>query len=736
MKIMRSAGKPGDKNNRPAIDSDTQDTDDEYEIDIAPPPRPIANRPLSDFKKTETKAPKTAHTVYEIFENETNKKYYQKETSPEMGYLEAAATGAYRMLIPHHVMPAYAIYDEKKCIGVASEGIPNFKSLAVDRLKEMDLDYEYLGKTPEEQFEKIQILEGLDVKFRKIRKEIENEEETISQELEKLKDKRSEIEKQFLEERHELEKQYNAYKNVETFATNENGEPLMSSTIEANKLKRQLKNINLKQDIALNKNKIAVEDLELLQIDLTCKINRFYEKTYIKYKIKPDEFDRYRIVKGQANLLTVRWFYIEDDLHRNNCTKYGYGIDYDMSFWPLFNDFKNKGLADRAFRTPGAHHTIVTIEDILNFPNTEAFLPYFWPTSQTKSASISSTTGFFKAIQAQLGLPDNNYEIKDNELFKKLSTHPVFKYHKYLNMTKCILMSKNICRQNAEKHIPPDLVHTFNGKKDYLINHFVRMHESRVQAFKQALIQIPEFHEFFKKNHERIAEEFVQDLKEQGIKFTADEIVDATSFLEVKSTAANDPNSPESQIKKVSSTILLAIENQKRAWADKVKNSQVNYAQSLKTAQEKIAPYATPSEGYIGSLMNWSGMWGKTTPVITPTPEEKTTADKILKESLELPKFIEQNKNALGGNIYLAAIKKMYDGISSEVETLKKKAGTSEGKEKPKGIYEELLGLKKLLEKHLPNEMLPSVNDEEYQATEKLQPTTSKTYTAPRLVSA
>lgn len=712
---MISAGRPGIKNSDISVDTPTQDIDDDYETDIEPPPRPSANRPMSDFTKTETKAPKTSHTVYEIFENGTNKKHYFKETSPQMGYLEAAAVGAYRMLTPHHMMPAYAIYDEKKCVGVASEGIPNFKSLAVDPLEEIDLNYDYLGKTPEEQFKKIQVLEKIDAEFRKIKKDVDEKEAALDIELKKNENERLAIETEFKQKRAHLEKEINAFKNRESFAVNQNGEPLISATIEARKIKKSLRKINSEESNLLNKNKTKNEILKFKQINLGSKIKRFDEITYHKYKIKPDEFDRYRMIKGLSNALTPRYFYVEDDFHRNNFNKFGLNYDCDMSFWNLFNDFKDKGIADRVFRPPGPHHLIVTIEDILNFPNTEAFLPYYWPTSQTKASSISSTTGFFKTLQAQLGLPNNNYEIKDNELFKKLSTHPVFKYHKYVNLTKCILMTKNICRQNAEKHIPPDIMHTFNGKKDYLINHFVRMHESRVQAFKQALIQIPEFQEFFKENHERIAEEFLEDLKDQGIKYTADEINDAC--VEMKTALATDINSPETEIKKVSNTILLAFENQKKSWADKVKDSSANYTQSMKTVQQKLAPYAPPSEGYLGSILNWSGMWGKTTTV--SSPEDKTSAEKILQESLALPNFIEQNKNAMGSNIYLAAMRKMYDNISSEVETLKKKAASSETKEEPKGIYNDLISLKLLLEKHLPNDMLPGVNDEEYQAPEK-----------------
>ncbi len=516
-----------------------------------------------------------------------------------------------------------------------------------------------------------------------------------------MEEKRKQIEKEISDKRKEIEKQFNAFNDSETFVIVEEGVPSTNADDEARRLQKELKKHNLKTQKLLNEFDEKKQQLELKQINLVRKKNKFFENTYIKHKIAPEDFNKYRIIKGLSNALTPRWIYIEDDFHRNNFNKYGLGIDFDMSFWPLFNDYKNKRLSDRVLRNPGLHHLIVSINDIINFPDTENFLPYFWPTSQTKSASISSTTNIIKSVQSMLGLPDNNYEIKDNELFKQLKNHPVFKYHKYVNMTKCILTSTHIIRQNAEKHIPPDIIHIFNGKKDYLINHFINLHESRVKAFKNALILIPEFHEFFIENYEKIAEEFVKDLKEQGITYSADDCEEIRSLLEAreeKEIKINGSHSPLSQIKTVSKTILIAIDNQKEAWADKVKNSSVNHTQFIKNLQGKLGIYA-PSEGYLTSI--WSGMWGTK----TAAPEEKAIAEKILKESFTLPGFIEQNRNAMGGHIYLSAMKKMYDSIHAEVDSFRKKENPETNNE-PTGIYKDLFDLNALLEKYLPSEML------------------------------
>lgn len=701
---MRSSGYQEDQKRAPTqapFQELSSDTDDDFETDITVI-RPVAHRPLSDFTLTERTAPKTAHTVHESIDNETKKIHFIKETSEIMACLEAAATGAYRMSIPRDVMPAYAIYDKNKYIGVASEGIPNFKSLAVDRLTEIDLNFDYLGKSPDEQLKKILILEKLDEEYCKIKNDVEKKEIAISISLKKLKKQKLKNIKKLNEKRAEIEKQFKAFKNIETFSVNQDGEPTVSPASEARRLKKILRAHNIEKEELFKEYKANKEILEFKQINLACKINRFFEQTCTKQGFRPDEFNRYRIVKSLANGTIESFVYIEEDLHRNNVSKNG-RFDFDMSFWPLFNDFKDKSLADRAFRTPGKHHLAVTWEDIINFPNTESFLPYFWPTNQARSTSISSTTNIIKSVKSYLGVPDNNYEIRDNELFQRLSTHPVFKYHKYVNLTKCILMTKNICRQNAEKHIPPELIHTYNGKKDYLINHFVDLHESRIHAFRKALLQIPEFHDFFKEHHERIAEEFLRDLKEQGITYTSNEINEATRFLEAKETPENDPNSPAAHIKQVSKNILISIDNQKKAWADKVENSLQHYTESLESVQKKMALYA-PCEGYLSSL--WGGIWKNNI-----SAEDKSSAEKIIKEISTLPQFIDNNKNTLGCNIYLASMKKLHDGINKEVESFKKKidSNSNETKEELKGLYKDLIDLKNMIEKYLPNEMLSPV---------------------------
>jgi len=661
----------------------------EYKDLISPPSN---CRPVSDFKFTSNVPPKSAHTVNQVIDKKTNTNLFYKKTSEVMAWLEAAAAGAYRMYIPNHVMPSYAVYNGKKFEGVASEAVPKFKSLAIDKLESIDLDIDYLGKTEREQYDKIQILENLDKTFSTTRKEIETREALLQLKLKPIK-----------EERKQIKKQISELGNSNYFVIGEDGKPKINTVTEVARLKQLLK-----------KNSAIKDKLMAEQIEIEGMQSQFHEDMYINYQINPIEFERYRIIKGIANGLTASYIFTEDDLHRNNFTKYGYRIDFDMSFWSLFHDFKDESILIKAanIRSPGPHITSVNSEDIIRFPNTEYFKPYFWPTSQTTSASISSATNILRSLKTVIGFQDNDYEKRDNHLFQQLEDHPVFKYHKYVNMVKCILTTRDICRQNAEKNIPKDIEYNFNGKKDYLINHFVDQHEARVKAFEDALLMIPEFHDFFKKHHKNISEDLLKDLKKQNINYSDNEKNELIVGLEVKQQA-NDSIFPEEVMKRKCETILSKIETQEKKWSDKISNSEKNYNDLTAQIKNKINSYSPD-----GLLVSVFGSWARSAP-----GEEKIVAEKILKMANSLPDFIEKQKQAFGSHTHLFAIKKVFDAIDTEIDTYNLKNTKSLPKPEYAALIKEFKLLKDQFKIALPSEMLVHSPD----GMELKMPTSSRT---------
>lgn len=669
------------KNQTPPVIFDEKDDD----VDFLPPiSLPSEHRSISEFITTGITQPPTNHTVTQIIDEETHKTYYLKYTKKaENAYLEAAMAGEYRMYAPHNIMPSHVINDGNKCIGVASEAFPGFKSLAVDKLKPFDLNYAYLGQTPEEHEKNIEILEKLDDEFQTL----VDEENIIAMKFAQLEDEEKELRKKIHEVGHQdqeycfialesspKEKQTNQMLGHEHIAVLENL-PKDDSRQEEVRLAKKIESIP-------NKRKKLLKE----EYALSKKFKHFNHTMRRDYQFTREEFDRYRLIKTITNVLATSMINMEDDLHQNNLGKKG-RYDFDMS-GELAIDSKEKGLRDNYFRAPGVHLTIVHPDDIENFPNTDHFKPYYWPTSQTKSGSISSTTGgSLRTVKAALGFADNDFEISTNELFQRIKTHPVCIYHKYVNFTKCMLKTDDLTRQNAVKHIPQDVEYTFKNKVNYLINHFEKQQNSRPPAYYKAFLVLPKFQEWFKKNHEKVSAKFLKELSKQNLNYIDRAAGDTRDLSEYKETP-NDATLSAIHIKRKCDTILLEVNN-------KIINASTNYEKLMKMIQEKLVPFS--SESMLSALFGGYGMFTK-----APPSEAKMTVERIIKEADTLPDFIRTNKDTMGAQSYLTAIKKIFDIVKTETELCN---------EKPEllCLRKELLLFQEFLKNALPVEMLSNM---------------------------
>jgi hypothetical protein len=640
--------------------------EDEFVTDIPKPIRPSGHRQLAEFNLTESKSQNTAHDVIKAEDKKDNKTVYIKYAESRIAELEAAAAGAYKMLAPNHIPKTYAIDDDEndKCIGVASEEIPNFKSIAKDPLKAHELATHFLddGVSIEE-------LDQIDEQLYEAERKIENEEREILKQLAVLK-----------EEEKELNEKRSQVRNQEDFVLI-NGEPPPNSDIEIIEIKKLRK-----------ENSKKTEELELKLDDLAGEIKKLRDDIYLSKKINFKDLECYRTVKSLALSLTTSYIFMEDDLHRNNFGKKG-RLDFDMSFWPFFHDFKTKSLIARFLnlRVPGDHTTRVSAYDIIHFPNIDKCKPYFWPTQPPKTAALSSAPA--TAVKSKLNYPVNDYQTDDNKIFEALEHNPIFIYHKYAALTKLILTTPDVCRQNALQHISPETKYTFNNQEDYLINHFVKQHESRITAFRDVLLSIPEYREFFRKHHKKISAEFIRDLKNQNINYFNNK------ECEEKEIAATDV------MEKQCNLLLQLMDVAERKEADDASSDthfvpptpEEKYNELDKLIRNAMETYKNPyNESVITGITTMFGWWRN----------HKTLATNIVGEC---DKFMAKNKESgsLDPSIYLLNIKNLSERINTELQPFEKaneeNFQKTKVKEEPGGMHKTLLGLKEILDKTLAN---------------------------------
>ncbi len=206
---------------------------------------------------------------------------------------------------------------------------------------------------------------------------------------------------------------------------------------------------------------------------------------------------------------------MEDDLHQNNFSKYGWRIDFDMSQWPILYQYKESLLA-KMVRTPNIDYSKVTENDLVNFPNLIDFNPFYWP---TKSIQISTTTpsGITTTAYetAKQYLSKNAYPKNANAIYEKLKNNLIFKHHYYTTLLKYILIPEEVFFDIAALHLRKDAAISNNENK-LIIDAVKNMQVKRSREFTETLLKIPEFAEFIQTHGEQIHHHLIAA---QGIKY-------------------------------------------------------------------------------------------------------------------------------------------------------------------------------------------------------------------------
>jgi hypothetical protein len=228
-------------------------------------------------------------------------------------------------------------------------------------------------------------------------------------------------------------------------------------------------------------------------------INESYEVTrehpYDLIPITARDLKNYRILKGAAYGTIESYCFKEGDCHNRNIGKDGKRIDFDMTLLDISWCWKDPNIMERFVRQPNSDTFKVTEHDIRHFPNIKDAFFFYWPTQQTiiSSSMAESVYTLFK-----YRISNNLFRQTDNTVFQALAAHPIFIFHKFKMLLKFILTSKEMYQHLAEFHIPDSSVvrdKTGEDVKNLLVEITNNIGE-RIEAIKEVLIHMPEFHSF------------------------------------------------------------------------------------------------------------------------------------------------------------------------------------------------------------------------------------------------
>jgi len=240
----------------------------------------------------------------------------------------------------------------------------------------------------------------------------------------------------------------------------------------------------------------------------------FYERLLQTLQVTQNDFRKFRIVKGLAIGLTTSFIFIEDDLHRNNMTKDGKRVDFDMSLWPILFDHKDLGFFNRLIRKPNEKFLLVTKEDIDNFPNLHHAIPFHWP-ALTPNLIRQSSTALIGMVVPTSGGSANHFSAEEAAVYRKLANNKVFMHYKNAIMFKYVLSNETIYRNLALLHIRKDRQSL--GRS--VVNELAQFQAQRIQRFKDVLVTVPQFAAFVSEHGERWLADMVAEFTLRNEKY-------------------------------------------------------------------------------------------------------------------------------------------------------------------------------------------------------------------------
>ena len=230
------------------------------------------------------------------------------------------------------------------------------------------------------------------------------------------------------------------------------------------------------------------------------------------FTITAKDIQNYRIKRGLPEAHGQSWICAEADFHNKNGSRKGKRIDFDMSEWPFFSQFKQVNWAEWLKRNldllMGALAKLVTFSnpneefpftqaDFENFPNLKDDKRRYWPTESTSFAQVSQSTSI------KIPFFENFYTPNDIRLFRGLATDPVYVFHAYKNFLRNLIIPENMYRKSMELEVKYDQFYPDpidNTMKKNLIDNASAYKVNRLQNLKNLLYKAPQFREFLEIN--------------------------------------------------------------------------------------------------------------------------------------------------------------------------------------------------------------------------------------------
>ncbi len=481
---------------------------------VPAPSLPLENRPLCDFSMGE-QLPKTSfHEIQKAVDVKTQQSVYLKRNTigSVLSEIEAAIAAFYRFLAPSQIPITQAVYnDRNETVGVVSYEIPCFQTVAQEPLKEEDLNLDHLNFNDGTLFE---VLDKFDKELEEIEADVAQKELEIESALDKVDEQ-----KQFLQSRQQR---------------------LQANGIVApNELK----------ELAAGFRANTEEEARLFEARCTNteRLSTFYNKLFTEHHVTKDDFRKFRIIKGLAIGLTASYIFGEDDLHRNNMSKDGKRIDFDMSLWLILFGLKDMWFVERKLRQPNKNAHNVTERDIVNSPILEDAQPYHWPAKPPgflQSVAMRSTSGAANAFSKEASAiyhklaPPKPDEQGVTPL--ESAATKVYRHYKYATLLKFIISNESIYRNIGLLHIRKD--RELESKN--AVETLARFQAERIQRFKDVLVRIPEFGEFLKADGDRLLQAMLLEFEEHNKKYLEPiaKLAAEIQALEKRSTCLTEMN--------------------------------------------------------------------------------------------------------------------------------------------------------------------------------------------------
>ncbi len=415
---------------------------------------------LNEFEMQERNDIRCFHQVFTVIKNLKRFFYKKNPENSSMSDLEAYCRGAISVIAKGHVpksaIPVYNDYSE--AVGLCSEAINKFASLIARPFSAADFQINILNN----QAVSIPMLIKLEKWARKHKINLD----------ELVKESKEELDKSYIL-------------------------GLQQDDVLAH-WEKTLTTLIIKNNDWLNNDEEEPDNTE--------------EILALIKKIAQDLIN-FRYVMGFAIVFVSRYAHAEDDMHRGNvgcgeleeAVRDIVGIDFDMLKWEILYCHKKSGVIDDYTRDPSSSgfvfraptgRFVITANDITRLPHTQDACAFYRPT-----ADIPTIPEWAKWLVSRscslLGLDidineyvsSNAYRKEDQQVFRQLTTHPVFIYFKFKVLLHYVLTDGKLYEDIAQLYVRDDLQHSDkNLQTDKNLIDVLRDYEtSRIAKFKTEL---------------------------------------------------------------------------------------------------------------------------------------------------------------------------------------------------------------------------------------------------------